>query len=218
MNSIVGKVYYLGSSGCAVYLVATSERYVLIDAGMSLNVLSRISDIGENLTAIGHCIITHFHIDHTATLHDLKTRVPDLKVYAHELDAFAIEEPNHDKQTAANWYNVAYKPVALAQKFKRDSEILTIGKREFQIIHTPGHTPGSICVLVEEDTKKILFGQDIHGPFNADFGSDLAAYQRSMQKLLDIGADILCEGHYGIIEGKEDVRDFILHHKRANSP
>lgn len=58
--------------------------------------------------------------------------------------------------------------------------------------------------------QRILFGQDIHGPFLPAFGSDIGAWKRSMQKLLDLEADILCEGHFGIFGSKERVRSYIM--------
>ena len=63
--------------------------------------------------------------------------------------------------------------------------------------------------VVESDGRRVLFGQDVHGPLHADFGSDAAAYRRSLLDMADLGADILCEGHYGVIEGADRVRDFI---------
>jgi len=57
--------------------------------------------------------------------------------------------------------------------------------------------------------KRVLFGQDIHGPFNQAFGSDIEAWKMSMQMLLSLDADILCEGHFGIYQPKNKVRDYI---------
>ena len=83
------------------------------------------------------------------------------------------------------------------------------GIYEFQCIHTPGHTPGSISILIEtEDQKKILFGQDVHGPIIPGV-SDYNDYQNSLQKLLDLKADILCEGHFGIFQPASEVQRYI---------
>ena len=73
----------------------------------------------------------------------------------------------------------------------------------------PGHSPGSMVYLVESEAKKILFGQDVHGPLDPLIKSDKAAYKNSLRRLLTLEADILCEGHYGIIEGRQEVSDFI---------
>lgn len=218
MKIIFTDVYHVGDSGCSVYLIDTqsSEGYVLIDAGMSLSMIKHIKKDGFDPLNIKHCILTHFHIDHIGASHDLKILNPSIKFYAHDLDADAIEEKGHEEKTAANWYGVDYKPVKLERRLLGDTEILKFGKLEFQCIHTPGHTPGSISVLLEIKGKKILFGQDIHGPFMDSFGSDLNDYQASMQKLLDLNADILCEGHFGIFQPASEMNKYIKRYMREN--
>jgi glyoxylase-like metal-dependent hydrolase (beta-lactamase superfamily II) len=220
LKEIIKNVYHVGDSGCSVYLVNTNseEGLVLIDCGMDINLIRKINKIGLNPRDIKHCILTHFHIDHTAACFDLKNLSAQVKFYAHDLDSDAIEEKGHDSKTAASWYGVDYKPVKLERRLKGDIEILPIGLNEFQCIHTPGHTPGSISVLVEIQEFKILFGQDIHGPFYNSFGSNLEDYQKSMQRLLDLKADILCEGHFGIIEPANEVARFIKRHMSMNRP
>ena len=48
----------------------------------------------------------------------------------------------------------------------------------------------------------------------AEFGSNLEDYGRSTKKLLDLDADILCEGHFGIYKTKKDVKNYILSYRR----
>jgi len=218
MKEIFKTVYHVGDSGCSVFLVDTKsdDGLVLIDCGMSLGLIKKISKLGLNPMDIKHCILTHCHIDHTKTCNDLNNFNRQVKFYAHNLDADAIEEKGHDSKTASSWYGVNYKPVKLEKRFKEEIEILHFGSYDFQCIHTPGHTPGSISVLVEIDDKKILFGQDIHGPFMISFGSNLDDYQKSMQKLLDLNADILCEGHFGVFQPAEKVRSYIKGYMEQN--
>ena len=220
MKEVFKNVYHIGDSGCSVYLVnsKSEEGLVLIDSGMDIELIKKISKLGLNLNNIKHCILTHFHIDHTAACSDLKKMNKQVKFYAHDLDADAIEEMGHDSKTAASWYGVEYKPVTLEKRLRGDLEKLQLGQYEFQCIHTPGHTPGSISVLIEVDNIKILFGQDIHGPFYKSFGSNLNDYQVSMQKLLELNADILCEGHYGVIKPASEVNRFIRSHMDSNRP
>ena len=211
MREIVKDFYHIGDSGCSVYLVQThsEEGLVLIDCGMSLKMIKKIDRVNLDPMDIKHCIITHFHIDHIAACYDLKQFNKKVNFYAHELDAEAIEEEWHGKETAAKWYGVEYKPVRLTKRFKGDLEILNFGIYDFQCIHTPGHTPGSISILIEtEDHKKILFGQDLHGPIIPGV-SDYEDYQNSLQKLLDLKADILCEGHFGIFQPASEVQRYI---------
>jgi len=69
--------------------------------------------------------------------------------------------------------------------------------------------PGSIAVYRDYAGERVLFGQDIHGPFLPEFGADLAAWRRSMNMLLGLEADILCEGHFGVYRTKTRVREYI---------
>ena len=211
MKEICKNIYYVGDSGCSVYLVDTNSNdgLVLIDCGMSLEMLKKISKLNLNPMEIKHCIITHFHIDHIAACYEFKEFNKKVNYYAHELDADAIEEKGHDRETAAKWYGVSYKPVKLKKRLKGDLEILSFGIYKFQCIHTPGHTPGSISILLEtEDNKKILFGQDLHGPIIPGV-SNYADYQNSLKNLLDLKADILCEGHFGIFQPASEVQRYI---------
>ncbi len=63
---------------------------------------------------------------------------------------------------------------------------------------------------------KILFGQDIHGPFLPDFHSNIKDWAKSMKILLSKEADILAEGHFGIYTSKESVDKFIKSHLKQN--
>ena len=210
MREIVKNIYHVGDSGCSVYLIDTQsdDGLVLIDCGMNLNMIKRISKVGLNPMDIKHCILTHFHIDHIGACHSLENFNKKVKFYAHELDADAIEQEGHDHKTAAKWYGVDYTPVKLEKRLKGDTEILKFGPYEFQCIHTPGHTPGSLVVLIEVNNTKILFGQDIHGPIIPGV-SNFEDYQKSLKKILDLNSDILCEGHFGIFQPAERVQRYI---------
>ncbi|MHA2184469.1 MAG: MBL fold metallo-hydrolase [Promethearchaeota archaeon] len=210
MREVIKDVYHLGDSGCSVYLVNTQseEGLVLIDCGMSISLIKRISKIHLNPLQINHCILTHFHIDHIAIANDLKNFNKKVKFYAHELDADPIEKRGYERETAARWYGVDYKPIKLHKKFTGDLEILKFGKYNLHCIHTPGHTPGSISVLIEVEGKRILFGQDLHGPMIPGV-SNFGDYQISLRKLLELEADILCEGHFGIFQPASEVQRYI---------
>jgi glyoxylase-like metal-dependent hydrolase (beta-lactamase superfamily II) len=66
-----------------------------------------------------------------------------------------------------------------------------------------------MSLYLDRGGKRVLFGQDIHGPFLPSFKSDVGRWRKSMEKLLALEADILCEGHFGIFQTKEQVRKYI---------
>ena len=75
-------------------------------------------------------------------------------------------------------------------------------------IHCPGHSPGSMVLTTRIDDRLVLFGQDVHGPIHPALLSDEVAYQASLKNLLDLDADLLLEGHFGVYRGKDSVRKF----------
>jgi glyoxylase-like metal-dependent hydrolase (beta-lactamase superfamily II) len=89
-----------------------------------------------------------------------------------------------------------------------ENEIL-LGGRIITAIHMPGHSPGSVVYLTESDGKKVLFGQDVHGPLAPMLKSNRKDYLDSLKKMIRLDSDILCEGHFGVYRGKEAINKFI---------
>ena len=100
-------------------------------------------------------------------------------------------------------------PILVDQTFSGPELVLNFGKEALHLIHIPGHSPDSIAVYFDRNGKRILFGQDVHGPIHPALGSNLDQYQKSLQKLIDLKADILCEGHFGIYQPNSAVEKYI---------
>lgn len=196
---------------CSFYAVDVGGgKFVLIDCGVGNGhaALKRnLAALGFSMDELDTLILTHCHIDHIGDANRIKSE-SGCRIVAHEDDSAAIEG-ERPELTAANWYGVDYVPVNIDKKLVVDRESVVSGNMEFICYHTPGHTPGSISVCIMDDGRKVLFGQDIHGPFDPSWGSDLAIWRTSMKRLLTLDADMLCEGHYGVFMGKEAVRRYI---------
>jgi glyoxylase-like metal-dependent hydrolase (beta-lactamase superfamily II) len=111
--------------------------------------------------------------------------------------------------TAASWYGTHMDPTRIDVKVDGAKREFSIGGLEIVFHHTPGHSPGSSVLTLRSDDKLVLFGQDVHGPLNEVLRSSRGDYIRSLEFLISLEADILCEGHFGIISGREKVRKFI---------
>jgi len=215
LREVAGGVYLVGSpeltvpEDCCVYLLDLGDL-VLIDAGAGRSVpaiLENIASLGlgpKDLTAV---VATHCHIDHIGGIPEIRRRT-GCQVIAHSLDARAMEKGDPVK-TAADWYRMTFPPTPVDIKLNEVREVLKFEKGEVLCLHTPGHTPGSISIILDRDGKRTLFGQDIHGPFSNSFGSNLAAWRKSMGILLGLKADILCEGHFGVIQPEKEVQRYI---------
>jgi glyoxylase-like metal-dependent hydrolase (beta-lactamase superfamily II) len=222
-KEICERVYAVGGPGlssgddCCVYLVDAGADLVLIDAGAGGGldrILSNVRSAGYEPHLINHVVATHCHIDHIGGLHPL-VNLYGPKVIAHIKDSVGIEE-RRDDLTAARMYGLQYQPVKIDIMLNGQDEVRRIGDIDFHFLHTPGHTPGSIAPYVDLREGRVLFGQDIHGPFSSSWGSDLSAWRESMNSLLSISADILCEGHAGVFRG-EQVRKYIERHIKRYS-
>jgi glyoxylase-like metal-dependent hydrolase (beta-lactamase superfamily II) len=206
---LVGSPELTAPEDCCVYLLDLGDL-VMIDAGAGRSVpalLENIASLGFGHRPPAAVIATHCHIDHVGGIPQLRART-GCQVIAHEQDAAAMEAGDALK-TAAEWYHRQYPPTPVDYKLNEVREVVKFEKGEVLCLHTPGHTPGSIAVILDQDGKRVLFGQDIHGPFSDSFGSDLAAWKKSMEILLGLKADILCEGHFGIFQPEAEVERYI---------
>lgn len=215
-EEIIRGVYLIGgpnvtrAEDAAVYLIDFAGELVLIDAGAggsSSQLVRNIEMLGLDPKALSQVILTHCHIDHIGSAPYFREKY-GAKIIIHELDAKALETGDAIR-TAANWYGTTFPPTKIDRKLNGALETLKFGNEPLHCLHTPGHTPGSIAVYLDRDDQRVLFGQDIHGPFNKAFGSDISAWKKSMQLLLALDADTLCEGHFGIYRSKNSVKDYI---------
>jgi glyoxylase-like metal-dependent hydrolase (beta-lactamase superfamily II) len=210
-------VYLIGGSeithpaDCSVYLLG-GEEPVLIDcgAGESFQLLvENIEKLGYDPEKLKAVIATHAHIDHIGALSRFRQEL-GARVIAHELDAGAIES---GEGVGAEFYGLTYLPCKVDVRLVKEEESLRFGGYELKALHIPGHTPGSLALYVDIE-KRILFGQDVHGPYFLP-GSDPDQARISLQKLIDLEADILCEGHFGIYQPQEAAQRYLDYFRRT---
>lgn len=199
-----------GGGDAAVYLVRFGDRAALIDAGTG----SRHAALRANIKAclpeevrLEYLFLTHCHFDHTGGAAAVR-KTFGCKIVAHELDATYLETGDSEV-TAASWYGNRMQPLHVDDRLKGAENTIEIGNGQMTARHWPGHSPGSLVLTTRQAGQLVLFGQDVHGPIHPSLLSDMSAYQVSLQNLLDLDADLLLEGHYGIFRGKGEVRDFI---------
>ncbi|MCX5804749.1 MAG: MBL fold metallo-hydrolase [Proteobacteria bacterium] len=214
-REIIKDIYLVGNSDitdtrdCSVYLLNLGEL-ILIDTGAGSSVdmiVQNITELGLGPGKISTIILTHCHIDHVGGANELRRRFGS-RIIMHAIDA-AVLERGDNMMTAAYWYGVLFKPLPIDVKFYAKEERFSFGGQEIVCLHTPGHSPGSISIYLDRGGKRVLFGQDIHGPFLAEFGANMSHWRQSMEKLLALKADVLCEGHFGIYQPNEKVTGYI---------
>ncbi|MBN2168139.1 MAG: MBL fold metallo-hydrolase [Actinobacteria bacterium] len=210
------RVYQIGGpklssvDDCCVYLVDGNGPLALIDTGCGPSyelLIANIKSLDLEPEKIESIILTHCHIDHTGGASKFQEEFGS-RITTHEEAARPLETGD-GKMTAASLYGIELGPLRIDEKLSGKENSIQIGDLQLNIIHTPGHTPCSVCVYLDIYGTRILFGQDIHGPFHPDFGSDIEQWKKSMERLLTLNADILCEGHFGIYRPGASARDYI---------
>lgn len=193
-----------------VYLVDCGSELALVDAGVSSDISKicmNIKHICFNPEDISTLFITHSHIDHIGGASSFRETYGSRTV-AHELDGDAIEnaDPN---LTGAVMYNIKLTPCKVDVRLSGPQGEVSVGNKTFRWFHTPGHTPGSISILCNTADGKIMFAQDVHGPFVPQFRSNISDWANSMKKLIRLDFDILAEGHFGIFRPKDQAVKYI---------
>ncbi len=206
----VGGGHLTAPEDAAIYLVRFGEQAVLIDSGCGdshQRLVDNIATILPEDVEITYLLLTHCHYDHVGGAAALRKQY-GCKIVAHQLDA-AYLEAGDSRVTAASWYGARMAPLTIDHKIENQKETLIVGNGEAVAYHCPGHSPGSLVYLITLADQKILFGQDVHGPLDSSFLSNYKDYVRSLKFMMALQADILCEGHFGIYRGRDNINKFI---------
>jgi glyoxylase-like metal-dependent hydrolase (beta-lactamase superfamily II) len=208
-------VYQVGGSAIsdtrdgAIYLINLGEL-VLIDSGTGMGfeeIINNIEMFGFSPAEISAVILTHCHMDHIGGAAQFRQHFGS-RIVMHALDAEIVERGDQH-MTAAWCFGIFLRPFLIDTKFRGEKGEHCFGNCRLNWIHIPGHTPGSIAVYLDSGGKRVLFGQDISAPLLEDFKCDREAWRESMDKLLVLNADILFDGHAGIIRPKNRVKAYI---------
>lgn len=150
-----------------------------------------IIDPGDDCDSIVDClkshhltpkiiVLTHGHFDHISAVNALLKRYPNLPVYLHAADVPLAFSPFN----AMPPYTVTQRPTTLDTS-KHDGDTLCCGGLIAQILHTPGHTPGSCCLYFEQEHLLVAGDMLFLGSVGrTDFpGGSMHAMQQSIKRL-----------------------------------
>ncbi len=176
--------------------ILEGDKTALIDTGTHQNY--RLYDyIDENDLEIDFIINTHCHYDHIGG-----NKFFQIPIYAHEYDYLDIQ--NFSEKTLFRIFSKDFDSFSNVNSLKENDEI-DLGQYLLKIIHTPGHTSGSICLL--EENKSYLFSGDTVfkgsvGRYDLPSGN-LEELKESLKKLCKIKVKEVFPGHGESFPGKE---------------
>ncbi len=238
---ITEKIYLVGSlqfglSGpwdCHVYLLRGPEGLVLIDAGAGGSgeqIVRNIEREGFNPRDVCALLLTHNHFDHSCGAAELRA-LTGCRVYLSEVSRTLLEqgtpeEVGLDLAKALGIYpsDFPYRHCPVDHAV-RDGETIEAGGLRFEAIAVAGHSPDSICYLVELEGRRNLFVGDvlfyggILGLINFP-GSSMDGYRRDLQKLAGLRIEGLFPGHmlFTLRDGQRHIEAALQQCRRGVIP
>ena len=152
----------LGAYQTNCYVLRNSETAtdcLIVDPGLEAGDL--LDFLHQHKMSPAAVVLTHGHIDHVAGVAALRQDYPDMKVYIHRLDAEMLTEPAHNLSALAG---VMFKTKP-ADVLLEDKNAIEEAGVKLEVLHTPGHTPGGICLYSNDEgivfTNDTLFADSI---------------------------------------------------------
>lgn len=160
---------------CVVTVVFGGDRIGLVDTGLGKTpagyLFPFIRGMGRGLEEVGLVVNTHRDMDHVGGNRAVKEGT-GARIAIHGLEADAVETAD----------------VRLG-----DGDVVGLGDREFSVVHTPGHRPGSIC-LYDEGGRLLVSGDSVCGEVRHLIRRK-RAYIASLERLLELDVDVMVMSH-----------------------
>jgi glyoxylase-like metal-dependent hydrolase (beta-lactamase superfamily II) len=219
---------------CNIWHVRGRDKDLVVDTGLGVVSLQRAAAdlLGRPVAAV----LTHSHFDHVGGAHEFEERLAHVEEEAEMaapsgfagLTAAALGVELVERLRAAGYelpdqlvtalphagYELTSFSVKRAPLTRTlvDGDVLDLGDRTFEVLHLPGHSPGSIG-LFERRTRTLFSGDAIYdGPLLYELpGSSLVDYARTLRRLLSLDVDVVHAGHDPSF-GRAQLRDIAERH------
>ena len=224
------QAFYTGPQAPNVFLVRDGDEGALIDSGFGdeASVKTRVEFLKEHpKLRLRYIVLTHHHFDHSSGANQLRTATgaevmlhPDEQKFLDDWQSEApqdIEIPEEAKELREKVAKFR-EQAAEAEPVRHinDGDELTVGSLTLRIVHTPGHTLGSVCIYCPEE--KALFTGDtalglgtvaISPPPHGDMG----LYLQSLDKLKGLDSAVMLPGHGQAVHDVRAKLDELTSHR-----
>lgn len=182
------------------YLLIENGKAFLIDAGAPLDKIE--AALTREEATLAGILLTHGHFDHILSIDTLREKY-SVPVYVHREDAPMLTDGRLNAYTYFFRQERSWHP---AEKRLSDGDSIPFGDQKISVIHTPGHTKGSVCYRIDD----LLFSGDTlfaDGYGRTDLaGGDSAALTRSLQKLFELPTTLNVYAGHGMATTLENAK------------
>jgi glyoxylase-like metal-dependent hydrolase (beta-lactamase superfamily II) len=188
---------------CNIWHVRGRDCDLLFDSGLGHFSLKRHVPLVSERTLV--CVASHTHFDHIGCHHEFPDRC------VHRAEAKILADPRNEWTLAdryateemfiappEGWDTGRYRiEAAPAGRLLEAGDVIDLGNRSFDVIHTPGHSPGGIA-LYEKQTGILLSGDIVYdGPLIDDaYHSDVGDYLATLEKMRGLSVSVVHGGHF----------------------
>jgi len=221
VEEILPHIYAIRGAYVNIFLIAEEDELALVDTGLKgyeRAVYRALRGIERRPDDIHHILLTHHHADHVGSLATLKERT-QAKAYVHPIDAPIVA--GDQKRPSANPKSMLGRvlgpiierlpqnkpPVATADVLVNEGDTVPVAGG-MTVLHTPGHTLGSISFLMQGHGGVLFAGDaaaNVLGRLGGSpplFTEDTEAAKASIRRLAELEFDTACFGHGRVLKGK----------------
>jgi len=182
-----------------------TKEGILIDCGGAVPSITEY--VNKMNIKLKYLILTHCHADHTASIKEIKKEFPRIQVVINDDDKDGLNDPIINKSELLDINEFYITPEIIV----RDGDIIKFGNEKAEIIHTPGHTAGSMCILVGDAlySGDTLF-RGTRGRTDLETGSEREIMWSIKEKLMKLSNDIIVYPGHGLATKISEERKFYL--------
>lgn len=221
----INEIHYWEWNRANIWLIKGQTQDLLIDTGLGVASLRRYiaTLIDKPLLAVA----SHVHFDHAGGIHEFD------RIAIHSVEADALRAGDHQAAlcipgsgwvldehfeqlpfpdfTAVQYTFRAAEPTQILE----DGDVIDLGNRAFEVLHSPGHSPGCICLYDPQSQE--LFSGDVmcdSEVFDQFPGSDIPSYIQTYKRLQNLSIETVYPGHYNTF-GQERFNEVLTDYLEA---
>jgi len=173
------------ASNCYIVASKNNKEGMIIDPGDEAGrIMEEVKREGLDIKMV---VMTHGHLDHTAALKEVK-EATGASIAIHKDEVKIL-----NNKFVSIFLGMRYRTPPDAERLLEDGDVISVGEMEFRVIHTPGHTPGGICLLGEGvlfSGDTLFFSSVGRSDIPTSGGSHHQLIQSIKEKLLTLDDDI----------------------------